>query len=124
MTITNLPTWLEGATLPALQVWWRDTDGTTLVDFSTGWTFALAVGAPGAAASFTADGSNITGAVGSGDGYAVGDSPNLTIGWAASGQLGTLPPGVYAVDVLATRTSDSRVRKQQIKIEILEGVGE
>lgn len=94
-----MPSYIQGADLPDLTFEWRDRNGT-LIDFSTGHTFVLKLGTPGAAATLTKS-TGITGAA---------TVPNVTVAWATSGELNTLTPGVYTLDLIATRTSDSKQR--------------
>lgn len=97
--IPTAPPYVQGADLPDLAFDWKDSAGA-LINFSSGWTFALRVGQPGAAATLTKS-TGITGA---------STSPNITVAWATSGELNTLPAGTYIGDLIATRTSDSKQR--------------
>lgn len=96
-----------GADLPDLALTWRDSAGA-LIDFSSGWTFELKVGLPGAAAALTKT-SGITGAA---------TDPNITIAWATSGELNTLPAGSYVAQLRAQRTSDSKHRFMTFVIRV------
>ena len=108
--------YVEGSTLPDLEVWWPDPDGSgDLVDFSTGYTFSVVVGRR-SAVEFTKS-SGLTGAAGSGDGSEPADVPNLTVQWSAS-DLGALTPGLYTLELVATRDGDSRVRRRQARLRI------
>jgi hypothetical protein len=91
--------YIQGADLPDLTFAWRDSSGT-LIDFSSGYTFVLKVGTPGSAADVTKS-TSITGAA---------TSPNVTVAWATSAELNTLAVGVYTLQLIATRTSDSKQR--------------
>jgi hypothetical protein len=94
-----VPSYIQGADLPDLTFEWRDSTGA-LINFSSGYTFVLKLGTPGSAATLTKS-TTITGAA---------TSPNVTVAWATSGELNTLTPGVYTLDLIATRTSDSKQR--------------
>lgn len=89
----------QGAELPDLTFEWRDSTGA-LIDFSSGYTFVLKLGTPGQAAVLTKS-TGITGAA---------TNPNVTVVWATSGELNTLTPGVYTLQLIATRSSDSKQR--------------
>lgn len=91
--------YIQGAELPDLTIAWRDSAGN-LIDFSSGYTFVLKLGTPGAAAVLTKS-TGITGAA---------TSPNVTIAWAAAAELNTLAPAHYQAHLVATRTSDSKQR--------------
>lgn len=91
--------YIQGADLPDATFEWRDRLGA-LIDFSTGYTFVVKLGTPGSAATVTKS-SGITGAA---------TAPNVTVAWSTSGELNTLTPGVYTLDLIATRTSDSKQR--------------
>jgi hypothetical protein len=94
-----MPSYIQGADLPDLTFDWRDRNAV-LIDFSTGYTFVLKLGKPGQAATLTKS-TGITGAA---------TSPNVTAAWSTSGELNTIAPGVYTLDLIATRTSDSKQR--------------
>ena len=101
--MTDTFTYHAGAERPAAKLWLFD-DNDTLIDFSTGYTYALKIGVVGAAALLTKT-SGITGAAGAGtepDG-----TPNVTITWTA-GEL-ALTPGRYVWQLTATTTSLDRV---------------
>lgn len=100
-----------GADLPDGGVEWKDRNGT-IIDFSTGYTFEVRVGSAGSAATFSKT-TGITGAA---------TSPNLTIQWATSGELNTLPAGNYSVQIIATRTADSRARILNDTIQVLPAI--
>lgn len=89
-----------GAELPDLHVTWRD-DAGEVIDFAAGWSFVVKVAPEGSkVASFT----KTTGVTGS------AAAPNVVIGWATAGELSTLAPGRYTVQVVATRTADGKDR--------------
>lgn len=102
-------TYIKGSDLPDLVVAWYDGDGTT-IDMSSGYTFAVKVGIPGADAELTKS-TGIT-----------GTSSGLSIQWATSGELNDLDAGIYTLQVTATRTADSRNRIQQIPLHVLDAV--
>jgi hypothetical protein len=99
--------YVQGADLPDLAFDWRDSSGA-LINFSSGYTFVLKIGEPGSAASVTKS-TGITGAA---------TSPNVTVAWATSGELNTLAVGVYTVQLIATRTSDSKQRFLEDRLTI------
>lgn len=92
-------TYTQGAELPDLTIEWKDTAGN-LIDFSSGYTFVLKLGVPGAAATLSKS-TGITGAA---------TSPNVTVAWATSGELNTIATGFYHAHLNATRTSDQKLR--------------
>ena len=86
-----------GATAPSALVTLRDDDGD-IVDLSSA-TFAVRVGTPGSAASFN----KTTGITGG------SSAPNLTIAWAATGEIGDLAAGEYTCQVETTESSLTRI---------------
>jgi hypothetical protein len=92
------PAYVQGSDLPDLTWTWKD-GSQNIIDL-TAYTFVLKVGQPGVAASFTKS----TGIIGA------STSPNLTIAWATTGELNTIPAGRYIADLIATRNSDSKAR--------------
>lgn len=89
---------------PSIELWLEDDDGT-LIDFSSGYTFAFKIGQRGSAAVKTIS-SGITGAAGSGsepDG-----TPNVTVAPAA-GDFANLDAGMYVWQLTATTSSLDRV---------------
>jgi hypothetical protein len=76
----------KGSELPDIGLTWYQQDGTTLYDFSSGWTFAVRIGSPGLSALVTPS------AVGA------ATAPNITITFAADA-LNTIPAGSYHLDV-------------------------
>jgi hypothetical protein len=101
-------TYIKGADLPDLAVDWEDSTGD-LIDFSDGWTFTVRVGLVGQTALFT----KTTGITGS------AASPNVTIAWDSDAELNTLTAGhVYTVAITATRDSDDRERKMDVRIYV------
>ncbi len=109
--------YIAGASLPDLHVWWMDPDAAGLTDFSSGWTFQIDVDQVDGTDSFT-KASGTTGATGSGTGQEPGDIPNLVIAWATSAEITTLSPGTYTLEISATRTADSKIRKRQLALRI------
>ena len=89
--------YIQGADLPDLTVDW--TEDRVLLDL-TGHTFVLKLGIAGDVAALT----KATGITGS------ATSPNLRVQWSITGELNTLPPGVYTLHLVATRTSDNKQR--------------
>ena len=88
---------------PALELWLIDDDGA-LIDFSTGYTFALKVGNVGSTALLTKT-SGIAGAVGAGEEPT--GTPNVVVSWTA-GEL-NLTPGSYAAQLTATTAGLDRI---------------
>lgn len=95
---------------PSLDIWWFDRT-STLIDFSSGYTFSLKIGTPGSAALLTKT-TNITGAAGAGT--APTGTPNVVVAWAA-GDL-DLTDGTYDAELTATTSSLDRVLRFQITI--------
>ena len=92
--------YIQGADLPDLALTLTDSAGNVLALSSVAHSFALKVGTPGSAAVLTKT-----------TGFTAADTaPNLTVAWATSGELNTLTPDAYTMDVIATRTSDSKNR--------------
>lgn len=88
----------RGAERPALALWLIDDDGT-LIDFSSGYTFELAIGVLGDTPLLTKT-TGITGAAGAGtqpDG-----TPNVTVTWAADDL--DIAAGIYTWQLTATST--------------------
>jgi hypothetical protein len=106
-----IPEYVQGADLPDLALTWLDDEGD-VIDFATGYTFQLKLGVPGSAASVTKT-SGMTGA---------STAPNLTVAWADSAELNTLDPGVYTLQVKATRTSDSKHRFLRGKLRVVAAI--
>lgn len=100
-----------GADLPDGGVEWKDSAGT-LINFSTGYTFEVRVGTAGSAAAFVKS-TGITGAA---------TAPNITIQWATTGELNSIAAGVYDLQIIATRTSDSRARILNDAIQVLPAI--
>ena len=89
----------RGAALPDSALAEFDRSGA-IIDFSAGHTFEVKVGRVGHAAAFTKT-TGITGAA---------TDPNVTIAWAASGELRTLEPGDYELQLTATHTATGKPR--------------
>jgi hypothetical protein len=102
----SIPTYTQGSDLPDYPIQWLDSEGD-LVDFSSGWTFECKVGTPGSAAEFTT--TDVDGAA---------TSPNVMVHFATTGELNSLDPGTYTVQVKATRTADSRHRFFRGKLRV------
>lgn len=87
-----------------LNIWWLRNG--TLVDFSSGYTFAAKLVAMSArtTAIFTKS-TGFTGAAGSG--VETNGTPNLVVAWATSGELNSVPSsGPYLLQIVATKTAD------------------
>lgn len=97
-----------GATLPDLVLTWEDDEGE-VIPFASGYTFALTVTPHDSETPSFPKSSGIIGA---------DTDPNVTISWAATGEIGGLTPGDYDLEVLATRTADGRVRVFQGRIRV------
>jgi hypothetical protein len=87
--------WKVGAELPDITFVWNDSDGT-LINFASGWTFSFRIDFATAYTQTT----GITGAA---------TSPNVTVAIPAAA-LDSFTPGIYAGELWATRTSDSKDR--------------
>lgn len=87
-----------GADLPDLAITWRDSSDT-LIDFSTGHTFTVKIGRPGATA-FVTKTLGITGAA---------TAPNVSISWSIT-DLASLAAGIYTIQIVARRIVDSKDR--------------
>jgi hypothetical protein len=99
--------YIQGAELPDEGIEWRDRTNA-LIDFSSGFTFALKVGYAGSAALLTKT-AGISGA---------STTPNITISWAVAGELNTLAVGQYEALLTATRSSDGKDRKMYFNLII------
>jgi hypothetical protein len=87
----------KGTSLPNDTIEWRDGAGV-LINFTTA-TWELIVVPAGSTTSAFAKTTGITGAA---------TSPNVTIDWAASGEITTLAAGVYEVHLRATVAGEKR----------------
>lgn len=96
-------TYYRTSDLPALKLWVFD-DDDSLINFASGWTFVLKIGAPGSAALVTKS-SGITGAAGAG--VEPSGTPNITVTWTA-GEL-NLAAGAYSLQLTATSGGLDRV---------------
>jgi hypothetical protein len=99
------------AELPDLKFWLFDDSGA-LIDFSTGYTFALDLGRPGNAHTFTKS-TGITGAAGSGT--ETSGTPNLTISFTAA-ELDPLTRGPVTGQITATSGGRSRVFQFPVQV--------
>ena len=107
--MSNRAAYVIGDELGDLTITWRD-DAGALIDFSTGYTFVLKIGAKGSAALITkSTAGDFTGAA---------TAPTLPVRWNTTGELNSLTAGLYTVQVAATRTSGTKVRTLQGQIEI------
>lgn len=107
-----IPPYVQGAELPSITFDWEDSNGDLIHFGSVAHTFTLKIGEPGQAALLTKT-TGITGA---------DTSPNVTIDWAASGELNTLTSGSHSGDLIATRTSDGRQRILRFVLPVLPAV--
>lgn len=97
---------------PDIQLWLTDRTGT-LIDFSSGYTFAFKVGTPGTAALFTKT-TGITGAAGSGT--ETSGTPNVTIQFTA-GELDSLAKRKTSWQLRATVGSIDRVFQGSFEVK-------
>jgi hypothetical protein len=98
---------------PDLQLWLLDDDGT-LIDFSSGYTFAFKIGRPGSAAEYTKT-SNITGAAGAGtepDG-----TPNITMTFTAAELDDVTANPNYIGQLRATTSSLDRLFQFPVEVK-------
>ena len=100
----------QTAERPAMKLWLLD-DDLSLIDLSS-YTFVLKIGHIGSAAGLTKS-SNIAGAAGSG--AEPSGIPNCVVTWTA-GELATLNPGLYDMELTATLSSLDRVFTDTIEI--------
>ena len=107
--MTTTAEYVKGSDLADLTITWQDSDGTAL-DLSTGYTFSLKVGVKGSAATFT----KTTGITGT--------STGVTVAWATTGELNDLTAGRHTGQITATRTSDSKQRIQQFRLDIIDAI--
>lgn len=98
--------YIVGADLPNLAVTWKDSSGN-VIDYSSGYTFAAKVGHRGTT-SFTKT-TGITGAA---------TSPNVLVQWANTGELNSLAPGIYVLEIIATETATTKQRKYQTRLNM------
>lgn len=103
--------YIQGSDLPDSAITWLDNSGQP-IDFSSGYTFEARIGNPGQAALVT----KTTGILGA------STTPNITITWANTGELNTLTPGSYDLDLRATRTADSKQRIRRLAINVLPAI--
>jgi hypothetical protein len=101
--------YVKGSDLADMVVTWQDSEGTP-IDMSTGYTFEVKIGRRGATALIT----KTTGITGT--------TTGLTVAWATTAELNTLAAGDHTIQFTATRTSDSKQRKQQRILTILDSV--
>lgn len=100
--------YVVGADLPSLSIEWRDDNGN-LIDFSTGWSFAVKVGRPSDEVTEFTKTTGITGAA---------TVPNVIVQWSTVGELNSLTPGTYTCQIVATRQSDSRQRIMEMRLRM------
>jgi hypothetical protein len=92
--------YVKGAALPDAAITWRDWNGA-LLQLATGHTFELKIATELGVAPALTKTAGLTGA---------NTDPNLTVVWAISGEITTLVSGLYVVQIVAIRTSDSKRR--------------
>lgn len=100
----------KSAERPSLRLWLLD-DERDLIDFSSGYTFSLKIGAAGSTALLTKT-SGITGAAGAGT--APTGTPNVTVEWT-SGEL-NIAAGNHVGQLTATTGGLDRVFTFPIQI--------
>lgn len=111
--------YVVGSDLADITLWVAE--NRTVLDLSTGYTFALKVQDATGAHVFTKT-ANITGAAGSGAPFETGASPNVTIAWDVGTDIEVLAAGRYLAELQITRTADSKPRKRQFVLELLPAV--
>lgn len=94
----------QTAARPVIELWLRDKN-SSLIDFSSGYTFSFKIGNAGSTAALTKT-SGISGAAGSGD--EPDGTPNVTI-TPSAGEFSSLTPGPYEWQLTATTSSLPRV---------------
>lgn len=99
--------YIQGSDLPDLEVAWFDSQKQP-IDMSSGYTFVAKVGILEEETLFTKN----TGILGSPNG--------CIIAWATTGELNTLPPGRYTLEITATRALDNRQRKNHLSLKVKE----
>jgi len=92
-------TYIQGAELPDVEVTWRDSD-SSIINFSTGYTFTVRLGQLGQAATLT----KTTGITGN------NVSPNLLISWSST-EIESLPAATYTMEIIARHVATSKDRK-------------
>lgn len=103
-------TYVQGAERPGLALWIQDRAGS-LIDFSTGYTFTITIGAPNDTPVLTKT-SGINGAAGAGS--EPSGTPNVVVTWAAD-EL-DITPGIYGWWLTASTTSLDRIYAGKITI--------
>jgi hypothetical protein len=104
----------EGADLPTTSLWLYDSDGATLIDFGSGFTFAVDVIDDSGTVAFASKTTGIVGAAGSGaspDGV-----PNVVITWA-DGEIDSLDAGRYTFRLTATTSGKSYIYQSILRIK-------
>ncbi len=100
----------RGAELEDATFAWTEPDGTSLIDFSTGFTFTLEVGVLAAGFTWLTKTSGISGAA---------TDPNIVIEWTDA-ELAQVPTGTWTCRLTATRTSDSRDYRMLFMLRVTE----
>jgi hypothetical protein len=100
----------KGSELPDIAITWYQNDGTTLYNFSSGWTFAVRIGNPGQPSLVTP---TATGAA---------TAPNLTITFDPAA-LDSIAVGTYHLDVTPRFTGTSKdLDTRTWLFQVLDGV--
>lgn len=107
--MANNREWHRGAELPALAVWWLDSQGT-LIDF-TGAAFEVRIGQLGCPALLVKT-SGVTG--GAGAGAEPTGTPNVLITWQPDDL--DIEPDAYIVTIVATVGASDRVMQTTLRI--------
>lgn len=120
--MSNSAAYYIGDELDPLGIWWFGGTGA-LVDFTVAHTYSSILYSANDSAHTNVFGSakttGFTGAVGSGVEGGVGAVPNLSVAWATTGELNAVAAaGLFIFQVVATRTSDSRQRTLEAKIQM------
>ena len=103
---TAIVEYIAGSDLSDLAITWLDSQ-QQLYDL-TGYTFDVKVASLGLTTALFTKSTNITG---------TNANPNLIISWV-DGELDSLTPGSYRLQITATRISDSKERRAQIDLLI------
>jgi hypothetical protein len=99
--VSNDWEYVQGATLPDAVVDWYD-EADQLIPFgSVPHTFQLKVAAELAVPAVLTKATGMTGQ---------DLSPNLRVQWSTGGEITTLAPGLWVVQIKATRTADGKAR--------------
>ncbi len=111
--------YIRGADLGDIGLWIEENG--TLLDLSSGYTFQLLVGDGGLSGGtdgFAKTSPGITGAVGSGTPQTAGGIPNIVIQWETTGELNVISAGHYPMELIITRTVDSRQYRMKFLLDV------